>query len=94
MNIYCVNLSYNMTSDGLRAALEAHGEVSSANVIADRDTGRSKGFGFVEMPNDSEGQAAIDAINGADLDGRPARVNEVRPRPAGGGGGRPPPSRY
>ena len=87
MNIYCGNLSYSMTSDGLRAAFEVHGEVSSANVITDRDTGRSKGFGFVEMPNDSEGQAAIDAINGADLDGRPARVNEARPRPAGGGGG-------
>jgi len=87
MNIYCGNLSYNMTSDSLRAAFEVHGEVSSANVITDRDTGRSKGFGFVEMPNDAEGQAAIDAINGADLDGRPARVNEARPRPAGGGGG-------
>ena len=87
MNIYCGNLSYNMTSDSLRAAFEAHGEVSSANVIMDRDTGRSKGFGFVEMPNGSEGQAAIDAINGADLDGRPARVNEAKPRTEGGGGG-------
>ena len=76
-----------MTSDSLRAAFEAYGEVSSANVITDRDTGRSKGFGFVEMTNDSEGQAAIDGINGTDLDGRPARVNEARPRPAGGGGG-------
>ena len=76
-----------MTSDGLRTAFEAHGEVSSANVITDRDTGRSKGFGFVEMTNDAEAQAAIDAINGSDLDGRPARVNEARPRPAGGGGG-------
>lgn len=87
MNIYCGNLAYSMTSDSLRAAFEAHGEVSSANVITDRDTGRSKGFGFVEMPNDAEGQAAIDAINGTDLEGRPARVNEARPRPAGGGGG-------
>lgn len=96
MNIYCGNLSYNMTSDSLRAAFEAYGEVSSANVITDRDTGRSKGFGFVEMPNDSEGQAAIDAINGSDLDGRPARVNEARPRPEGGGGrgGARPPRRY
>ena len=90
MNIYCGNLSYNMSSEGLRAAFEAYGEVSSANVIMDRDTGRSKGFGFVEMPNDAEGQAAIDAINGADLDGRPARVNEARPRAESGGGGRPP----
>ncbi|MFT5446541.1 MAG: RNA recognition motif-containing protein [Gammaproteobacteria bacterium] len=95
MNIYCGNLAYSMTSDSLRAAFEAHGEVSSANVITDRDTGRSKGFGFVEMPNDTEGQAAIDGVNGADLEGRPARVNEARPRPegggGGGGGGRPPP---
>lgn len=87
MNIYCGNLAYAVTSDDLRQAFEAFGEVSSANVISDRDTGRSKGFGFVEMPNDSEGQAAIDALNGQDLQGRAVRINEARPRPAGGGGG-------
>ena len=90
MNIYCGNLAYAVTSDDLRQAFEAFGEVSSANVITDRDTGRSKGFGFVEMPNDSEGQAAIEALNGQDLHGRAARINEARPRPAGGGGGRGP----
>ncbi len=100
MNIYCGNLAYSITSDDLRQAFEAYGEVSSANVITDRETGRSKGFGFVEMPNDSEGQAAIDALNGNDLGGRPARINEARPRAAGGGGGpgrggpRPPRGRY
>ena len=87
MNIYCGNLAYSITSDDLRAAFEAYGEVSSANVIMDRDTGRSKGFGFVEMPNDSEAQEAINGLNGNDLGGRPARINEARPRTGGGGGG-------
>jgi len=90
MNIYCGNLAYGMTSDDLRRAFEAYGEVSSANVIMDRDTGRSKGFGFVEMPNEAEAQAAIDALNGQDMQGRPVRINEARPRPSGGGGGRGP----
>ena len=90
MNIYCGNLAYGLTSDDLRAAFEAYGEVSSANVIMDRETGRSKGFGFVEMPNDGEAQAAIDALNGNDLGGRPARINEARPRENSGGGGRRP----
>jgi len=101
MNIYCGNLAYAMTSDDLRQAFEAFGEVSSANVISDRDSGRSKGFGFVEMPNDAEAQAAIEALNGTDMKGRPARINEARPRAAGGGGGgggrggsRPPRDRY
>ncbi len=89
MNIYCGNLAYGLTSDDLRAAFEAYGEVSSANVIMDRETGRSKGFGFVEMPNDGEAQAAIDALNGNDLGGRPARINEARPRENSGGGRRP-----
>ncbi len=86
MNIYCGNLAYGMTSEDLREAFEAYGEVSSANVITDRDTGRSKGFGFVEMPNDAEAQEAINALNGTDMNGRPARINEARPRPSGGGG--------
>ena len=94
MNIYCGNLAYGITSQDLRQAFEAFGEVSSANVITDRETGRSKGFGFVEMPNDSEAQAAIDALNGQDLGGRPTRINEARPRPAGGGGPRSPRGRY
>ncbi len=102
MNIYCGNLAYGMTSEDLRQAFEAFGDVSSANVNTDRDTGRSTGFGFVEMPNDSEAQAAIEALNGTDMKGRPARINEARPRPAGGGGGgggggrgpRPPRGRY
>ena len=80
MNIYCGNLAYGLTSDDLRAAFEAYGEVSSANVIMDRETGRSKGFGFVEMPNDGEAQNAIQGLNGQDLGGRTLTVNEARPR--------------
>ncbi|MFK7885561.1 MAG: RNA recognition motif domain-containing protein [Gammaproteobacteria bacterium] len=80
MNIYVGNLSFNLTEDELRDAFAAHGDVSSAKIISDRDTGRSKGFGFVEMPNDSEANAAIEDINGKDLSGRPVRVNEARPR--------------
>ena len=80
INIYVGNLSYNTTSESLRTAFEAHGEVSSAKVISDRDTGRSRGFGFVEMTDDSTAKNAIEAMNGAELDGRPLRVNEARPR--------------
>jgi len=79
-NIYCGNLAYAVTSEDLRAAFEAFGEVSSANVISDRQSGRSKGFGFVEMTGDAEAQAAIDALNGTDLKGRDMRINEARPR--------------
>lgn len=87
MNIYCGNLAYAVTSDDLRQAFEAFGEVTSASVITDRDSGRSKGFGFVEMANDAEGNAAIEALNGTDMKGRPVRINEARPRTDGGGGG-------
>jgi RNA recognition motif-containing protein len=89
MNIYVGNLSFGVTDDQLRAAFEAHGEVTSAQVIQDRETGRSRGFGFVEMPSDDEARAAIEGLNGQDLDGRPVRVNEARPRGErrGGGGG-------
>jgi len=87
MNIYCGNLSYSLTSDELRTAFESFGEVSSANVIMDRETGRSKGFGFVEMTNDAEGKEAIESLNGNDIGGRPARINEARPREGGGRGG-------
>ena len=87
MNIYCGNLAYEVTSDDLRMTFEAYGQVSSASVIMDRDSGRSKGFGFVEMDNDAEGNAAIEALNGTDIKGRPVRINEARPRTDGGGGG-------
>ncbi len=81
MNIYCGNLSYRLTEDELRQAFEEHGAVDSARIITDRETGRSKGFGFVEMPNDDEARAAIDALAGAELGGRNLNVNEARPRP-------------
>lgn len=90
MNIYVGNLSYQTNEDGLRRAFEEHGEVSSAAIISDRETGRSKGFGFIEMPNDDEGRDAIGALDGTELDGRQLKVNEARPkaeRPRGGGGG-------
>ncbi|MEX0761317.1 MAG: RNA-binding protein [Dehalococcoidia bacterium] len=88
MNIFVGNLSYEVTDDQLHAAFAPYGDVASATVIMDRYSGRSRGFGFVEMPNNSEGQAAIDALNGADLGGRRLTVNEARPRGAGGGGDR------
>ena len=89
MNIYVGNLSYDTDDASLRAAFEPHGEVTSAQVIMDRDTGRSRGFGFVEMPSSEEAQAAMAALDGADLDGRNLKVNEARPRGdrSGGGGG-------
>jgi len=81
MDIYVGNLAYATTDDGLRAAFAAYGEVTSARVVKDRMTERSKGFGFVEMPDPAQAQAAIDALNGSDLDGRPIRVNESQPKP-------------
>ena len=80
MNIYIGNLEYGVTEDQLRDAFAEFGEVSSSNIITDKFTGRSKGFGFVEMPNDEEANAAIDALNDSDLNGRPIRVNQARPR--------------
>lgn len=80
MNIYIGNLEYGVTEDQLREAFAEFGEVSSSNIITDKFTGRSKGFGFVEMPNDEEANAAIDALNDAELNGRPIRVNQARPR--------------
>jgi RNA recognition motif-containing protein len=91
MNIYVGNLSYDTTSDELRDTFASYGEVSSASVVSDKFTGRSRGFGFVEMPDDGEARAAIEGLNGTDLHGRPLTVNEARPRPersGGGGGGR------
>ncbi len=81
MNIYAGNLSYNTTDNELHDAFAEFGEVQSAKVIMDRDSGRSKGFGFVEMANDDEGKKAIEALDGTDLDGRTIKVNEARPRP-------------
>ena len=81
MNIYVGNLPYGMDDATLEALYAEHGEVSSAQVIMDRDTGRSRGFGFVEMPDDAAAQAAIDATNGTELDGRSLNVNQARPKP-------------
>lgn len=85
--LYVGNLSYNIGASELQQMFEAHGTVESAQVIADRDTGRSKGFGFVEMSSDQEAQAAIAALNGKEVEGRALTVNEARPKPEGGGGG-------
>lgn len=81
MNIYVGNLPYSMTEDELRQAFEAFGQVSSAKIIIDRETGRSKGFGFVEMPSSGEAGEAISRLNGSPVNGRPLRVNEAQPRP-------------
>ena len=88
MKLFVGNLSFNTTDDGLRAAFEAHGAVSSATVIMDRMTNRSRGFGFVEMDNRDEAMAAMRALDGASLDGRPLTVNEAQDRPARSGGDR------
>jgi RNA recognition motif-containing protein len=84
--LYVGNLTYGETDATLEQLFAAHGTVESAQVIMDRDTGRSKGFGFVEMGSDKEAQAAIAALNGKEVDGRALTVNEARPRPEGGGG--------
>ena len=80
MNIYVGNLSYGMSEDELRDAFGAFGEVSSVKILMDRETGRSRGFGFVEMPNQSEAETAIAQLNGKDVGGRALRINEARPR--------------
>ena len=86
--LYIGNLSYDVSSSDLETLLSAHGTVQSAEVISDRSTGRSKGFGFVEMDSDAEAQAAIAALNGQDHGGRALTVNEAKPRaPRSGGGG-------
>jgi RNA recognition motif-containing protein len=85
--LYVGNLSYQVTDSDLQQLFEAHGTVESAQVIMDRDTGRSKGFGFVEMKTDQEAQAASAALNGQDYNGRPLTVNEAKPRTEGGRGG-------
>src|SRR5437763_13496993 len=84
--LYVGNLTFGVTDSDLQKMFEPHGTVQSAQVIVDRDTGRSKGFGFVEMGSDAEAQAAITALNGKEMDGRTLTVNEARPKTEGGGG--------
>jgi RNA recognition motif-containing protein len=93
MNIYVGNLSREVTENDLRQAFEGYGQVESANVVKDRFSGESRGFGFVEMPSRNEAQSAIAALDGKDLMGRVIKVNEAHPKPqgrrgGGGGGGR------
>jgi RNA recognition motif-containing protein len=87
-NIFVGNLSFNTTEDELRKAFEAYGQVDRVSILTDRDTGRSRGFGFVEMTNADEGEKAIAGLNGSQLGGRTINVNEARPKAerAGGGG--------
>lgn len=90
INIYVGNLAYTATEEDLRSAFEQYGEVASTSVIMDRDTGRSRGFGFVEMVNDQDARNAIEGMNLQEIAGRKVTVNEARPRergPGGGGGG-------
>jgi cold-inducible RNA-binding protein len=88
-NIYVGNLSFGATEDSVRALFETHGTVGRVNIVTDRDSGQPRGFGFVEMSNDGEGEKAIAALNGTDFDGRALSVNEARPKTerSGGGGG-------
>lgn len=109
MNLYVSNLAYSVTDDELRSEFAAYGTVASCRVVMDRETGRSRGFGFVDMPNDAEAQAAMKSLEGTNLAGRAVKIVEARPKeerprsgpPAGGGGydarkkqgGGPPPAR-
>jgi cold-inducible RNA-binding protein len=86
MNLYVGNLPYRITEDQLREAFEEFGQVSSCTIIKDKATGQSKGFGFIEMSDSTEAEAAINGLNGRDLMGRKLNVNEARPRESGGGG--------
>jgi cold-inducible RNA-binding protein len=89
-NIYVGNLSFGSTEDSLRSLFEAYGAVARVNIATDRESGQPRGFGFVEMTNDAEGEKAIAALNGSEFDGRALNVNEARPkaeRSGGGGGG-------
>ena len=89
-NIYVGNLSFDATEESVRALFETYGTVGRVNIVTDRDTGQPRGFGFVEMANDGEGEKAIAAVNGMELGGRALNVNEARPkaeRSSGGGGG-------
>jgi len=86
-NIFVGNLSFGATEDTVRAAFQAYGTVDRVNLVTDRDTGQARGFGFVEMSNNAEGDRAINELNGRDLDGRALTVNEARPKAERGGGG-------
>lgn len=86
-NIFVGNLEFAATESSLRALFEAYGKVDRVNVVTDRDTGRSRGFAFVEMSDSAQADQAIAALNGAELDGRALNVNEARPKPEGGRGG-------
>lgn len=93
MNIFVGNLSFDASENDIRTAFEAHGAVSSVNIVMDRETGRPRGFAFVEMPDGAEAKAAIEALNLTEINGRNITVNEARPKPerrggGGGGGGR------
>ncbi len=93
-NVFVGNMSFESTEDGLRSIFEPFGEITRVNLITDRDTGRARGFGFVEMPNDEEAAKAIAALNGTQMDGRALNVNEAKPKtggsgPRGGGGDTP-----
>ena len=96
MELYVGNLPWSVNDEGLTSMFAAHGAVGRAKVVMDRETGRSRGFGFVTMTNDAEGKTAIDSLNGKDIEGRALRVREAEPRQPGGGaggpggGGRPP----
>ncbi len=81
MNIYIGNISYQTTEDDVQTLFGEHGTVDSVHLISDRETGRSKGFGFIEMPNDEEAKKAIEAVDGSEFGGRQLKVNEARPRP-------------
>lgn len=87
MKLYVGNLSFKTTEAQLRDIFSQHGDVTSASLVMDRDTGRPRGFGFVEFANDEHAKAAIAALNGQNVDGRDLTVNEARPREGGGGGG-------
>lgn len=86
MNIYVGNLSYEVKEEDLKKEFEAFGQVESVKIIQDNYTGRSKGFGFIDMPNNSEAQAAIDGLKGKELKGRALNINEARPKTEGRGG--------
>jgi len=81
MDIFVGNLNYASTEDAVRELFEEYGEVASVKIISNRETGRSRGFGFIEMPNESEGKAAVEALDGKELDGRQIRVSEARAKP-------------
>lgn len=87
-NIFVGNLSFGATEDTVRSLFASHGTVERVSIVTDRDTGQARGFGFVEMTDDAEGDRAIAALNGKDLDGRMINVNEAHAKPAGGGGRR------